>query len=62
VAGIVGQACSNSRIRGSTGSTTEPRRRRRYAGGWSAANAFFTVFFEHPSTRAITFTAIRSAR
>jgi hypothetical protein len=62
VAGIVGQACSNSLIRGSDASTTEPRDRRRYPGGWSAANAFFTVFFEQPSTRAITFTGIRSAR
>ena len=48
VAGIVGHAWSHSRIRGSNESTTEPRGRRRYAGGWSAANAFFTVFFEHP--------------
>ena len=62
VAGIVGQACSNSRIRGSTASTTEPRDFRRYAGGWSAANAFLTVFFEHPTTRAITLIGIRSAR
>jgi drug/metabolite transporter (DMT)-like permease len=62
VAGTVGQACNNSRIRGSTTSTTEPVERRRYAGGRSAANAFRTVFFEQPNTRAITFTGIRSAR
>jgi hypothetical protein len=62
VAGIVGQACSNSRIRGSTASTTDPRGCRRYAGGPSASNAFFTVFFEHPTTRAITLIGIRSAR
>jgi len=40
VAGIVGQACSNSRIRGSTGSTNKPRACRRYAGCPSAAIAF----------------------
>jgi hypothetical protein len=62
VAGIVGHAWSNSRIRGSTESTTEPRGCRRYAGGWSAANAFLTVFFEHPTTRAIILIGIRSAR
>jgi hypothetical protein len=62
VAGIVGQACNNSRIRGSAASTTEPRDRRRYAGGSSAANAFLTVFFEHPTTRAIILIGIRSAR
>jgi hypothetical protein len=62
VAGIVGQACSNSRIRGSTASTTEPRAFRPYEGGPSAASAFRTVFFEHPSTRAITLIGIRSAR
>jgi hypothetical protein len=27
-----------------------------------ATNAFFTVFFEHPNTRAITLIGIRSAR
>jgi hypothetical protein len=47
VAGIVGQACSNPRIRGSTASTTDPPGGRRYGGGSSAANAFFTVFLEH---------------
>ena len=62
VAGIVGHACSNSRIRGSTASTTDPVAAARYAGGPSAANAFFTVFFEHPITRAITLIGIRSAR
>jgi len=62
VAGIVGQARNNSRIRGSTGSTTDPVRDRRYAGGPSTTNAFFTVFLEQPNTRAITFTGIRSAR
>src|SRR5829696_5017219 len=51
VAGILGQACSSSRIRGSTPSTTDPVDRRRYADGPSAANAAFTVFFEHPTTR-----------
>jgi hypothetical protein len=62
VAGIVGHACNNSRIRGSTKSTTDPVRDRRYAGGPSAANAFRTVFFEQPNTRAITLIGIRSAR
>jgi hypothetical protein len=62
VAGIVGHACSNSLIRGSTASTTEPRGPRRYVGGPSAAIAFFTVFFEHPSTRAMILIGIRSAR
>jgi hypothetical protein len=62
VAGIVGQARSSSRIRGSTTSATQPCGWRRYAGGPSAANAFFTVFFEHPNTRAITLIGIRSAR
>src|SRR4029453_3697964 len=62
VAGIVGQACSNSRIRGSTGSTNKLRACPRSAGGSSAAIAFFTVFFEHPTTRAITLIGIRSAR
>jgi hypothetical protein len=62
VAGILGHACSSSRIRGSTASTTDPLDWRRYAGGPSAANAFFTVFFEQPTTRAITLIGIRSAR
>ena len=62
VAGILGQACSSSLIRGSTASTTDPVLRRRYAGGPLAANAVFTVFFEHPNTRAITLIGIRSAR
>ena len=62
MAGIVGHACSNSRILGSTASTTEPRGCRRYASGASAANAFRTVFFEQPTTRAITLIGIRSAR
>src|SRR5215210_8644417 len=61
VAGIVGVACNNSRIRGSTISTTDPRAGRAYAGGASAAKAFFTVFFEHPSTRAIALIGILSA-
>jgi hypothetical protein len=62
VAGIVGHPCSNSRIRGSTASTTEPRGPRRYVGGPSATNAFRTVFFEQPTTRAITLIGNRSAR
>ncbi len=62
VAGIVGHAASNSRIRGSTASTIEPAAARAYFGGSSEANAAFTVFFEHPITRAITLIGIRSDR
>jgi hypothetical protein len=62
VAGIVGHAANNSRIRGSTASTIEPTGRREYFGGPSEANAAFTVFFEHPNTRAITLIGIFSAR
>src|SRR5664279_5089546 len=47
-------------MRGSTPSTTEPRRTRSYLGGPSAASAAFTVFFEHPTTRAITLIGIPS--
>jgi hypothetical protein len=46
----------------STRSITQPRGPRRYVGGPSAAIAFFTVFFEHPSTRAMILIGIRSAR
>jgi hypothetical protein len=59
VAGIVGHAASSSRIRGSTASTTDPRR---YLGGPSAAKARFTVFFEHPITLATCLIGIPSAR
>jgi hypothetical protein len=62
VAGILGQACSNSRMRGSTGSTTDPRGVRSYRGGPSAARARFTVFFEHPITLATALIGIPSAR
>src|SRR3954468_8861685 len=62
VAGIVGTACSSSRIRGSTSSTTDPRGGRSYFGGPSLRNAAFTVFFETPMTRAITLIGIRSDR
>src|SRR5664279_2012643 len=47
-------------MRGSTPSTTESRRTRSYLGGPSAASAAFTVFFEHPTTRAITLIGIPS--
>jgi hypothetical protein len=62
VAGIVGHACSNSRVRRSNASATDPLGCRRYDGGPSAANAFFTVSFEQPSIRAITLIGIRSAQ
>ena len=62
VDGIVGTACSNSRILGSTASTHRPGAVARYRGGPSDANAARTVFFEIPNTRAITLIGIRSAR
>jgi len=52
VAGIVGIDRSNSRIRGSNSSTTDPAGSRSYFGGPSAANADFTVFLEIPINRA----------
>ena len=54
MAGIVGNAFNNSRIRGSTASTTDPAGVRRYCGGPSLANADFTVFLEIPNTREIS--------
>jgi len=54
VAGIVGNACNNSRIRGSNASTTDPTGARQYRGGPPLANARFTVFRATPSTRAIS--------
>ena len=54
VAGILGYACSSSRIRGSTASTIDPAGLRSYFGGASEANAARTVFLEHPTTRAIS--------
>jgi hypothetical protein len=48
VAGIRGNACNSSRIRGSNSSTTDPAGLRRYAGGPSLLNAAFTVFLEQP--------------
>jgi hypothetical protein len=62
VAGIVGNALSNSRIRGSYPFTSEPIGFRRYLGGPSLANAALTVFLETPITRAISANGIRSAR
>src|SRR3954467_306213 len=62
VAGIVGTAINNSRIRGSTASTIDPAGARAYRGGPSDANAARTVFFETPNTLAITLIGIRSAR
>jgi hypothetical protein len=60
VAGIVGHACNNSRIRGSTASTADPTAGRRYDGGPLDRNAARTVFFEHPITRAIALIGIPS--
>jgi len=62
VAGIVGHAWSNSRMRDSTGSTIDPRGARTYRGGPSAANARFTVFFETPITLATCLIGSCSAR
>jgi hypothetical protein len=62
VAGILGNACSNSLIRGSTSSTIEPAARRSYLGGTSEAIATRTVFLDTPSTRAITLIGNPSAR
>ncbi|CRK60480.1 1-deoxy-D-xylulose 5-phosphate synthase [Alloactinosynnema sp. L-07] len=60
VAGIVGYARNNSRIRGSTASTIEPFNGRTYFGGASEASAARTVFLETPKTRAITLIGKRS--
>jgi hypothetical protein len=57
-----GNSASNSRIRGSTASTIEPFDARRYCGGSSLANAFFTVFRATPNRRAMAWIAIPSAR
>jgi len=54
VAGIRGNAVSNSRIRRSKGSASDPDRTRSYLGGSSLANAAFTVFREQPISRAIS--------
>jgi hypothetical protein len=45
---IDGYTRNNSRIRGSSASTTDPIRRRRYRAGSSPASALFTVFLVHP--------------
>jgi hypothetical protein len=62
VAGIVGYAANNSRIRGSNPSTNEPTGARRYFGGPSLSSAAFTVFLEIPITRAISEIGMPSAR
>ena len=62
VAGIVGYARSNSRIRGSTPSTIDPAGRRWYFGGVSEASATRTVLREIPNTRATCEIDIPSAR
>jgi hypothetical protein len=62
VAGIVGNARSNSRIRGSNSSTIDPADRRSYFGGTSQANAARTVFRDTPITRVIILIDNPSAR
>lgn len=57
-----GNSASNARICGSTASMIEPFRARSYLGGTSEASAFFTVFFEIPSRRAIARIFSPSAR
>jgi hypothetical protein len=49
VAGIVGNACSNSRILGFTSSTMDRCGSRTYFGGASEASAARTVFLEYPT-------------
>lgn len=53
VAGIVGNACSCSRIRDSNASTADPVGFRTYFGGPSDASAERTVFRETPNVLAI---------
>ncbi len=60
VAGIVGHACSDSRIRGSTSSTNKPAAPAHTEAGPSLRSAAFTVFFEHPTARVITLIGIPS--
>src|SRR5215471_205885 len=62
VAGIVGYARSNSRIRGSAASTIDPLAGRSYFGGRSLAIAARTVFLDTFITRAIALIGIPSAR
>jgi hypothetical protein len=62
VAGILGVCLSNSRIRGSTASTTDALGGREYAGGLSLANARRTAFREMPNSREIALIAIPSDR
>jgi len=62
VAGIVGQACSSSLIRGSTASTIEADSVRSYFGGPSLRSAARTVFLLIPITRAIVLIGMPSAR
>ena len=62
MAGIVGNAANNSRIRGSNGSTIDPVDRRAYRGGLSDATAARTVFRDTFSTLAIILIGNPSAR
>jgi hypothetical protein len=62
MAGIVGNACSSSRIRGSTSSTSDHRSARSHRGAPSPRSAALTVFLDTPITRAITLIGIRSDR
>ena len=61
VAGIVGTACSCSRIRGSNASTADPAGVRTYLGGPSPPAPRDRVL-EHPNVLAITLIGIPSAR
>jgi hypothetical protein len=62
VEGISGNSANNALICGSTTSTTDPFAARSYFGGSCDPSAFFTVFFEIPSLRAMARIAIPSAR
>jgi len=62
VAGIVGTACSCSRIRGSNTSTADPAGLRTYLGGPSAGNAARTVSRETPKVLAINLIGNSSGR
>jgi hypothetical protein len=62
VAGIVGNARSNSRIRGSNPSTIDPAGRRSYRGGASEVNAARTVLRDTCITRATILIDNPSAR
>jgi hypothetical protein len=62
VAGIRGYTRTNSRTRGATASTTDPRPGRSYRGGPWLAEAARAVFLATSITRAISLIGSPSAR